>query len=193
MSILSIRWNPFHPSLFLTCSADWSINLYDCHNEQSLLTFNHNTSIVDIDWAPYKSTVFICVTHDGKLKIYDLSIDKYGECVGEMKVDKKISCTNCRFATCQPIVAIGDDHGNTHILKLSQHLYHDIDFNTQIDIQHEMQRIESIVTVSSIYKEQPYTIPSCTFNTALQHRQRKRNKKPMNTLMTSASHSMFQR
>jgi dynein intermediate chain 1 len=29
MTVYSVRWNPFHPRVFLSCSADWSVRLWD--------------------------------------------------------------------------------------------------------------------------------------------------------------------
>ena len=32
MAIYTIRWNPFHPRVFMSCSADWTVKLWDDTN-----------------------------------------------------------------------------------------------------------------------------------------------------------------
>jgi WD40 repeat protein len=63
--------------LFLSCSADWSLNLYHLHSKSPLLSFRASgecASVSDVSWCPGNSTVFACVTMDAKLQIWDLSV-----------------------------------------------------------------------------------------------------------------------
>lgn len=56
----SNRW----PSLFLTCSADWSLNLYHIKCKAPLLSIRatgENFSINDISWCPDNSTVSVYI------------------------------------------------------------------------------------------------------------------------------------
>uniref|UniRef100_H2YH11 Uncharacterized protein n=1 Tax=Ciona savignyi TaxID=51511 RepID=H2YH11_CIOSA len=69
MSVDAVRWNPFHPDIFISCSADWTVKIWD-HNygNQAMFTFDLNSAVGDVAWAPYSSTVFAAVTADGKKK-----------------------------------------------------------------------------------------------------------------------------
>ena len=71
--------NPIHPSVFLTCSADWTVKVWN-HAELevgALFTFDLNSPVADACWAPYASTVFAACTIDGFVYVYDLNINKY--------------------------------------------------------------------------------------------------------------------
>merc|ERR1711871_960524 len=48
MAIYAIRWNPFHARVFISCSADWTVKLWD---------HSCKTPLSAICWAPYSSTV----------------------------------------------------------------------------------------------------------------------------------------
>ena len=47
MAVYSVKWNPFHPRVFLSCSADWTVSLRYASalgiivklNEQYVITF----------------------------------------------------------------------------------------------------------------------------------------------------------
>jgi hypothetical protein len=40
--VYKARWSPFWPSLFLTCSSDWTIRLWnELQYEESILQFHH--------------------------------------------------------------------------------------------------------------------------------------------------------
>ncbi|KAJ1418082.1 WD40-repeat-containing domain protein [Ochromonadaceae sp. CCMP2298] len=75
--VYRIRFSSRWPSLFLTCSADWCLNMYHTAFRQPLLSMRgtgENFPINDISWCPDNSTVFANVTVDAKLQIWDLSI-----------------------------------------------------------------------------------------------------------------------
>jgi WD40 repeat protein len=85
MPVYKIRWSPFAPNIFLSCSADWTAKLWKDDNSGSaspskfLLSFTSSNDYVgDIRWAPSYSTVFGTVTGDGKLDIWDIEREMYG-------------------------------------------------------------------------------------------------------------------
>jgi WD40 repeat protein len=74
--IYKLRCHPLNPNVFLSCSADWTIKLWDQSKPESILTFQQMdlTDVVnDIVWAPENSTVFASVTADGRVEIWDVS------------------------------------------------------------------------------------------------------------------------
>ena len=135
MSVYSVKWNPYHPNVFLSGSADWQIRLWDHNHNKSLFSFDLNNSVGDVAWAPYSSTVFAAVTSDGKVHVYDLSANKH-EPVCEQKVVRKANLTKIVFNPKDPIVLVGDDRGCVTSLKLSPNLRRalneDADKETQI-------------------------------------------------------------
>jgi len=79
MPVYKIRWSPFAPNIFLSCSADWTVKLWKDDNSGSTAASKHlisfsssNDYVADIRWAPTHSTVFGSVTGDGKLDIWDV-------------------------------------------------------------------------------------------------------------------------
>jgi dynein intermediate chain 1 len=121
MAVYAVQWNPFHPGVFLSCSADWTVKLWSHKNALPIMTFDLNTAVGDVAWAPFSSTVFACITTDGKLRVYDLDVNKH-EPIGETRVNKKAKLTHIAFNPKEPIICVGDDRGVVNILKLSGNL-----------------------------------------------------------------------
>lgn len=121
MAVYSVRWNTFNPKVFLSCSADWTVKLWESSTTRPVMTFDLNNSVGDIAWAPFSSTVFATITTDGKVRVYDLSVNKH-EPIGETRVNKKAKLTHISFNPKEPIICVGDDRGLITILKLSSNL-----------------------------------------------------------------------
>ncbi len=96
MAVYSVKWSPFHPKLFLSCSADWTIKLWEKDQEKALMSFDLGNAVGDVSWAPYSSTVFAATTTDGKVRVYDLSVNKY-EPIAETQLVKKARLTKICF------------------------------------------------------------------------------------------------
>jgi len=67
MIVYSVKWNKFHPRIFMSCSADWTVKIWDHTLKKPLMTFDLGEAVGDIAWSPYSSTVFTAVTSDGKV------------------------------------------------------------------------------------------------------------------------------
>lgn len=67
MAVYALRWNPFHPRVFISCSADWTVKIWDHNYSYPILSFDLGNAVGDVCWAPYSSTVFAAVTSDGKV------------------------------------------------------------------------------------------------------------------------------
>lgn len=121
MVIYSIKWNPFHPRVFVSCSADWTVRIWDHNNPQPVLSFDLGNAVGDVAWSPYSSTVFAAVTSDGKVHVFDLAENKH-EPLCEQKVVKRAKLTHVQFNRSSPIIIVGDDRGGVNTLKLSPNL-----------------------------------------------------------------------
>uniref|UniRef100_A0A7S2RSJ4 Dynein axonemal intermediate chain 4 n=1 Tax=Mucochytrium quahogii TaxID=96639 RepID=A0A7S2RSJ4_9STRA len=74
--VYKLRCSPFWPDAFLTCSADWSIKLWEPERDEPLLHFQSvdlADVVHDIAWSTSESTVFGSVAGDGRIEIWDLS------------------------------------------------------------------------------------------------------------------------
>jgi dynein intermediate chain 1 len=123
MGVYAVKWNPFHPRLFLSCSADWTVKLWDHTQPQApLLTFDLGNSVGDIDWSPVSSTTFAAVTSDGRVSVFDLTANKH-EAICVHKVARRAKLTHVAFNGHEdPVLLVGDDRGEVHSLKLSPNL-----------------------------------------------------------------------
>lgn len=123
MAVYSVAWNTFHPKIYLTCSADWTVKIWDHNCKDPLFTYDLGSAVGDAAWAPYSSTVFAAVTADGKVFVFDLNINKYEPiCEQTVVQKKKTKLTHIAFNLTYPILIVGDDRGNVTSLKLSPNL-----------------------------------------------------------------------
>jgi dynein intermediate chain 1 len=121
MAVYALKWNPFHPRVFISCSADWTVKIWDHNLTQPVLSFDLGNAVGDVAWAPYSSTVFAAVTSDGKVHVFDLAENKH-EPLCEQKVVKRAKLTHVSFNQRDPIIIVGDDRGGVNSLKLSPNL-----------------------------------------------------------------------
>lgn len=121
MAVYAVKWNPFHENIFISCSADWTVKLWDHNIDTPLLSFDLGNSVGDVSFSPYSSTVFSAVTNDGKVLIFDLIENKHDP-LCEQKVVKRGRLTHARFNSQDNILIVGDDRGGVNSLKLSPNL-----------------------------------------------------------------------
>ncbi|KAM8914224.1 dynein, axonemal, intermediate chain 1, paralog 2 isoform 3-T3 [Spinachia spinachia] len=65
MAVDAVKWNHFHPKVFISCSSDWTIKIWDHTINTPMFTFDLKVPVGDVAWAPYSSTIFAAVTTDG--------------------------------------------------------------------------------------------------------------------------------
>ncbi|KAJ1094213.1 hypothetical protein NDU88_007291 [Pleurodeles waltl] len=123
MAVDAVYWNTFHPGVFISCSSDWTVKIWDENVNTPMFIFDLDAAVSDVAWAPYSSTVFAAVTTDGKVHVFDLNINKY-EAICEQTVvsRRKTRVTHIKFNSSFPVIIVGDDKGNTISLKLSPNL-----------------------------------------------------------------------
>ena len=71
---LGVACSPFVKRLFLSCSSDGSVRLYDTLNQRPIIVFEpgYNEYIMKVAWSPFRPCVFIAVSNSGSVYIYDL-------------------------------------------------------------------------------------------------------------------------
>uniref|UniRef100_A0A665T4R0 Dynein, axonemal, intermediate chain 1, paralog 2 n=1 Tax=Echeneis naucrates TaxID=173247 RepID=A0A665T4R0_ECHNA len=122
MAVDTVKWNHYHPKVFISCSSDWTVKIWDHTINTPVFTFDLNVAVGDVSWAPYSSTVFAAVTTDGTVHVFDLSINKYEALCQQSVVAKKTKLTHLEFNPIHPIIIVGDDRGYIISLKLSPNL-----------------------------------------------------------------------
>ncbi|KAJ3325316.1 cytoplasmic dynein with WD40 domain [Boothiomyces sp. JEL0866] len=121
MAVYGVKYNPFNSNYLISCSADWTVKIWDHSEAKPILTFDLNGSVGDVAWSPYSSTVFAAVTAEGKAFVFDLSVNKYAPMCEQMIV-RKAKLTHISFNPFDPILLVGDDRGQVVSLKLSPNL-----------------------------------------------------------------------
>lgn len=121
LAVYTLRWNRFHPDVFISCSADWTVMVWDSKKKAPLMTFDLGSAVGDVSWAPYSSTVFAAVTSEGKVHIFDLNENKH-EPLCEQKIVKRAKLTTVSFSERDPVIFVGDERGSVNSLKLSPNL-----------------------------------------------------------------------
>ncbi|KAE8745338.1 hypothetical protein FOCC_FOCC007886, partial [Frankliniella occidentalis] len=123
MPVHRIHFNYFLPDIFITCSSDWRIKIWEDGRTEPLFVFDLHCSVGDVQWAPYSSTVFAAVTLDGKAHVYDLNVSRYQPiCVQNIVSRKKNRLTRLAFNKKHPLIVVGDERGTVTSLKLSPNL-----------------------------------------------------------------------
>ncbi|KAM6227455.1 dynein axonemal intermediate chain 1 isoform 2-T2 [Spheniscus humboldti] len=123
MAVDSVSWNPYHLKVFISCSSDWTVKIWDHTIKTPMFIYDLNSAVGDVAWSPYSSTVFAAVTTDGKAHVFDLSINKYEAlCTQLVVAKKKNKITHIQFNPVYPVVIIGDEQGHVTSLKLSPNL-----------------------------------------------------------------------
>lgn len=151
MNVYAVKWNPFHDKIFLSCSEDWTIKLWETANvsqtqnkssgqsptrpakttavkttpatPEPIITYDLGCSVNDLAWSPFSATVFGAVTADGRVHIFDLAQNKNAPLVSEAV--SKSALTTIAFPVGFPLVIVGDEKGVVYAHKLSPNLYLD--------------------------------------------------------------------
>ncbi|KAM4640517.1 dynein axonemal intermediate chain 1-like [Amazona ochrocephala] len=123
MTVDSVSWNPYHSKVFISCSSDWTVKIWDHTIKTPMFVYDLNSGVGDVAWAPYSSTVFAAVTTDCKAHVFDLSINKYEAlCTQVVVTKKKNKITHVEFNPVHPVIVVGDQRGHVICLKLSPNL-----------------------------------------------------------------------
>ncbi|GJQ66498.1 hypothetical protein Trydic_g4490 [Trypoxylus dichotomus] len=123
MPIYRIDFNKYNDDIFISCSGDWRIKIWEDNRPDPLFVFDVGHCVGDVKWAPYSSTVFAAVTTEGKVYVFDLNVNKYKPiCVQAVVSKRRNKLTRIAFNHKLPIIIVGDDKGCVTTLKLSPNL-----------------------------------------------------------------------
>ena len=114
-----VKWSPFVPNLFLSCSADWTVRLWHQDNESEVFKFQSGRdNVSDIAWSPHSSSCFATVSSDGRLEIWDLQFSTLDPAINHNVLDRQL--TSVCFAKQSSTVVTGDDFGAVMLYKLGR-------------------------------------------------------------------------
>jgi len=116
IAVYTIDFNRYNPDIFLSCSCDWRIKIWEDMREDPLFIFDVGSAVGDCKWAPFSSTVFAAVTTEGKVYVFDINVNKYKPiCVQAVVPKRKSKLTRISFNEKLPFIIVGDDKYNFYI------------------------------------------------------------------------------
>jgi len=116
-SVYKVKWSPFADNVFLSCSSDWSIRVWDSEKSKPALNLLSTTRAVhDVCWSPFSSTVF-CVVNEGAAEIWDLAVNILDPIIIN-PASSPTELSSCIFSQTSNSVLIGDTDGNVTVYQL---------------------------------------------------------------------------
>uniref|UniRef100_A0A3B4X4W7 Dynein axonemal intermediate chain 4 n=1 Tax=Seriola lalandi dorsalis TaxID=1841481 RepID=A0A3B4X4W7_SERLL len=107
-----VAWCPHSPDVFLSCSSDWTIQLWKQDHLKPVLGFTSTqTAVCDVQWSPKWATVFGAVNEE-QLEIWDL------DPVSVQPAAAGVKMTSLLFATQTECVLVGDSDGQVTVYQL---------------------------------------------------------------------------
>ncbi|XP_067144430.1 dynein axonemal intermediate chain 1 isoform X2 [Centruroides vittatus] len=150
LRISKLQWNPYHSRIFISCSADWLVCIWDYDVKEPLFEFHMKHKVDDVSWAPYSSTIFAAIT-DRKIYVYDLTVNKESYiCQQVVTSGKKTNANHIAFNSMHPIIIVGDNRGNVLSFKLSPNLRKNLNVanrDKEEFIKSEAEKFEELVTM----------------------------------------------
>uniref|UniRef100_A0A3B4B688 Dynein axonemal intermediate chain 4 n=1 Tax=Periophthalmus magnuspinnatus TaxID=409849 RepID=A0A3B4B688_9GOBI len=116
LPVNSIEWSPFSPDLFLSCSSDWTVQLWRRDNPKPILGFSSSqTAVYGVRWSPKWPTVFAALKAE-QLEIWDLKISILDPAL-VLKAGA-VEFTSVQFCSEADTVVVGDTHGEVKVHQL---------------------------------------------------------------------------
>eukprot|EP00483_Globobulimina_turgida_P001270 UN01272 len=117
--IYRIQCSPFDTNKFISCSADWTINIWSQNKSKPLLQLissNINQSIIDCCWSPFNSCIFASASENGILSIWNLQKNKKDPLITK---NTKNPIKQIMFAPNAPALLSAHQNGNINVYRLN--------------------------------------------------------------------------
>uniref|UniRef100_A0A3Q3NLF4 Dynein axonemal intermediate chain 4 n=1 Tax=Mastacembelus armatus TaxID=205130 RepID=A0A3Q3NLF4_9TELE len=112
-----IEWSPFRPDVFLSCSSDWTMQLWKQGQFTPVLSFTQaQRAVYTIRWSPNRSTVFAAINGQ-QLEIWDLKSSIFRPTIVHPAAPG-VKVTALLFATGTDCVLVGDSEGQVTFYQL---------------------------------------------------------------------------
>ncbi|XP_039989507.1 dynein intermediate chain 4, axonemal-like [Xiphias gladius] len=112
-----VEWSPFSPDVFLSCSSDWTIQLWrQGHSSPALSFTSTHRAVYTVRWSPNCSTVFAAVNGQ-QVEIWDLNKSILYPAVVHHTAPG-VEMTALLFATGSDCVLVGDSDGQATLYQL---------------------------------------------------------------------------
>ncbi|XP_069367195.1 dynein axonemal intermediate chain 4 isoform X2 [Paralichthys olivaceus] len=130
-----VTWCPLSPDVFLSCSSDWTIQLWKQDHLQPVLGFSSQRAVCDIKWSPKWATVFGAV-NEGQLEIWDLN-SSILDPVAVQPAATSVMLKTLLFASHSDCVLVGDSNGQVTVYQIKNL---SVGESSQVDILEDLIR-----------------------------------------------------
>ncbi|XP_026170340.1 dynein axonemal intermediate chain 4 isoform X2 [Mastacembelus armatus] len=125
---------PLSPDVFLSCSSDWTIQLWKQDHHNPILGFSSiQRAVCDIKWSPKWATVFGAV-NEGQLEIWDLNSNILDPVIVQPALPG-VTLTSLLFHTQTDCVLVGDSDGQVTVYQLKNLSVGD---SSQVDVLEDL-------------------------------------------------------
>ncbi|XP_004431634.1 PREDICTED: WD repeat-containing protein 78 [Ceratotherium simum simum] len=115
--VYKIAWNPFCHDVFLSCSADWGVAIWQQETCKPFLSFYPTTYVVyDVAWSPKSSYIF-AAANESRVEIWDLHISTLDPLIVNV-ANPGIKFTTVLFAKQTDCLLVGDSDGQVAVYEL---------------------------------------------------------------------------
>ncbi|XP_006862560.1 PREDICTED: WD repeat-containing protein 78 [Chrysochloris asiatica] len=115
--VYKIAWNPFCNDVFLSCSADWGVILWQQDNSKPFLTFYPTTYVVyDVVWSPKSSYIF-AAANETRVEIWDLHISTLDPLIVNV-ANPGVKFTTVLFNKHTDCLLVGDSDGQVVVYEM---------------------------------------------------------------------------
>ncbi|XP_058159360.1 dynein axonemal intermediate chain 4 isoform X2 [Dasypus novemcinctus] len=115
--VYKIAWNPFHHDVFLSCSADWGVIIWQQDSLKPFLSFYPTTYVVyDVAWSPKSSYIF-AAANESRVEIWDLHISTLDPLIVNV-ANPGIKFTTVLFAKQADCLLVGDSDGQVAVYEM---------------------------------------------------------------------------
>lgn len=135
--VYRIRWSPYSPLFFLTCSADWTTRVYRLDQAKPMLKLDspNQDAVQDVSWSYTNALHFAAVTVQGNVEIWTLLDTIYPRWSIQYKDRRRLNAV--LFAEQEtPVIVVGDEEGDVCVFALTSYV-----FSRQELLDDEQERI----------------------------------------------------
>ncbi|XP_071346282.1 dynein axonemal intermediate chain 4-like isoform X2 [Trachinotus anak] len=129
-----VAWCPLSPDVFLSCSSDWTIQLWKQDHPNPVLGFTSTQrAVCDVKWSPKWATVFGAV-NEGQLEIWDLNLSILDPAAVQPAAPG-VKMTSLLFTKQTDCVLVGDSDGQVTVYQLKNL---SVGASSQVDVLEEL-------------------------------------------------------
>ena len=147
--VYKVRCSPFYREVFLSCSADWTCQLWHTRKEEAVMSCHSmdlTDAVNDVEWSPSMSTIFSSCADDGRIEVWDIAQSTLKPLIYR-KLESEAPRTIVRFCPEFPVLISGNTAGVIDVFRI-KNLEQE-----QITPAEQRRRLEAAINTNSANEE----------------------------------------